>query len=358
MPNRAFIRFPEINIESTDYIDQVFLRLTAFSDNSDTPVNLRLGFVAETNPDAPVNYSELQSKDVIGWVSWTIEDGWINGTEYDSPYLTDLFRDVISQDGWASGNSVLLIIEDVSSSYKRGFSAYEYSFDECAKLYVRKYTRGDKFNPILFQETFNYDPSSDPYVMGYHGWSAVGDWGDRLLIDYDGSNGVVYGVDEAGSIVKAYYTQENPVYLFSQYLPWKITVKCQLLENTDQSDTAYVAVGTGVSGTNYLAIEVIKVDQAAPRWWIRGRGPDNNTDYDYFSWGLDALTFWLEIEFDGDETVTYRAKRDGQASWEWEESKSQPSYAVDIESYPYVGTVNGSGSDAKMGVDTYTVYQV
>jgi len=136
MANRAFIRFRNVTIPSYSIVSNVFARFTAYSNRSDTPVNLRCAFVNEENPDAPVSYAELQAFSLTDWVSWDTLEGWTDGTVYDTPDLTDILQDVINSSGWSFNDNIILIIEDVSSSGQRGFSSVQFnSGDERATLF-------------------------------------------------------------------------------------------------------------------------------------------------------------------------------------------------------------------------------
>jgi len=127
MANRAFIRFRDITIPNYAEVSNVYARLTAYSDKTDTPVNLRCAFVNEDNPDAPTSYAELQAFSLTNWVSWDSLDGWTDGQEHDTPDLTNILQGIIEREGWEQDNSVILIIEDVSSDGQRGFSSIQFS---------------------------------------------------------------------------------------------------------------------------------------------------------------------------------------------------------------------------------------
>jgi len=84
MANRAFIRFQNITIPNYSEVSNVYARFTAYSNRSDTPVNLRCAFVDEDNPDAPISYAELQAFSLTDWVSWDLLEGWSDGSTYDT----------------------------------------------------------------------------------------------------------------------------------------------------------------------------------------------------------------------------------------------------------------------------------
>lgn len=137
MANRAFIRFKNITIPKYSEVSNVFARFTAYSNRSDAPVNLRCAFVNEDNPDAPASYAELQAFSLTEWVSWSSLTAWTNGQEYDTSDLTVILQSIINRDSWSSGNNVILIIEDISSSGQRGFSSVQFdSGNEKTTLFV------------------------------------------------------------------------------------------------------------------------------------------------------------------------------------------------------------------------------
>lgn len=178
MANRAFVRFPNIRIPYYASVFDVFIRLTAHSSLAATPVNLRLGFVAADNPAAPANYAELQALSVAEWITWSGLVAWTDGTAYDSPDLSDSLQEVIDRSGWNSGQAILLVIEDVSSTGWRGWSAIEFDLgSEAAQLFVSYYAReidlsdsfdgtnGDPPNSKLWRYTFTGTSVSRSYAI-------------------------------------------------------------------------------------------------------------------------------------------------------------------------------------------------
>jgi len=161
MANRAFIRFQNITIPNYSEVSNVYARFTAYSNRSDTPVNLRCAFVDEDNPDAPISYAELQAFSLTDWVSWDLLEGWSDGSTYDTPDLTTILQGIVERSGWSSGNSVILIIEDVSSvGNQRGFSSIQYgSGEERAILFVtytaREGQAGSSIGIVIQQEIIN-----------------------------------------------------------------------------------------------------------------------------------------------------------------------------------------------------------
>ena len=176
MPNRAFIRFNNLTIPNYSELFNVYVRFTAYSDKSDTPVNLRCAFVDEDDPDAPTSEAELQAFSLTDWVSWSSLEGWVDGTEYDTPDLTDILQSIIERAGWGSNNSVILIIEDSSSDGQRGFSSIQFdNGDEKPILFVTYFARESdiflNFDPISFSDSFgiSYSGAPNPEYWDHHG---------------------------------------------------------------------------------------------------------------------------------------------------------------------------------------------
>jgi len=103
----------------------------------------------------------IQAFSLTDWVSWDLLEGWSDGSTYDTPDLTTILQGIVERSGWSSGNSVILIIEDVSSvGNQRGFSSIQYgSGEERAILFVtytaREGQAGSSIGIVIQQEIIN-----------------------------------------------------------------------------------------------------------------------------------------------------------------------------------------------------------
>jgi hypothetical protein len=139
MANRGFIRFVDITKAQAATVGACFASLTAFGNSTGETVNLTLGFAKAEDQAAPTDLSELAALTMTtATVAWS-PGPWTDGEVYLTPDLKDPLQEIFDQEGWASGNAVVLILEDNSSDSNafRLFSAIEYSSgSEKAALFI------------------------------------------------------------------------------------------------------------------------------------------------------------------------------------------------------------------------------
>ncbi|MDD4052342.1 MAG: hypothetical protein PHR28_10660 [candidate division Zixibacteria bacterium] len=122
------VRFPDVDIPGGVVITSAFVRLTANMDNSDTTVNAAISMNDADNPTALTSRSDFVSRDRTGSVDWDNVDAVTGNNTYDTPDISTIVQAVVDRDGWASGNAMLVFIEDNSSSTNvvRGALTYDY----------------------------------------------------------------------------------------------------------------------------------------------------------------------------------------------------------------------------------------
>jgi hypothetical protein len=103
------------------------LEMDETKDNT-KPVNLIIE--AQLVPNAPAISSA--ARDLSGrtpltkaQVKWTIATGLANDTEFQSPDISAIINEVISQNGWASGNALLILIRDDDANPSTGLRCTE-----------------------------------------------------------------------------------------------------------------------------------------------------------------------------------------------------------------------------------------
>jgi len=139
MANRAFIRVDNVTLANAATIDSCVCGLKAFASNSADTVTLKLGFVDADDPSAPTTLAALDALTMTSaTVAWTPGD-WIDGYVYLTPDLKTSLQEVVNRGGWASGQALILLIEDNSSSADayRQASAFDYdTASEKAGIFV------------------------------------------------------------------------------------------------------------------------------------------------------------------------------------------------------------------------------
>jgi len=128
MANRTFIRFANVTIANAATISECVVGLTASNSDSDVTVTLTLGFADADDQAAPTDATELDALTMTtATVAWS-PGAWTDGEKYFTPDLKTSLQEVVDRGGWASGQAVVLIIEDNGSSGQafRRFSAYDF----------------------------------------------------------------------------------------------------------------------------------------------------------------------------------------------------------------------------------------
>ena len=138
----AFFRFPNVTIPQGYTIDSAIIRLKARWNASNTTCNLNCYFNNIDNAVAPVNTTEADGLSLTGAVAWSGVTAWTGDSFYDSPELKTALQTVIDRGGWSSGNALMVLLKDNSSSsnaFRRTYS-YEYSGSGAAAELIVTYS--------------------------------------------------------------------------------------------------------------------------------------------------------------------------------------------------------------------------
>jgi len=107
------IRFPSVTLPTGKTIVSAKLRFTASKTNAESAT---LYFRTLTYDDAP--QFTTANNDVSGrprstaMVTWNTIESWTAGTVYDSPSMTAIIQEIYDRAGWASGNSISVVVAD------------------------------------------------------------------------------------------------------------------------------------------------------------------------------------------------------------------------------------------------------
>lgn len=129
-PIHSFIRFPNVTIPSGSIINDVKIYRKVYSNSSDNNVNIMLYFNNVDDSVAPTSEASFnalaltaglgvgllpaETADTTGYLYNDLGDGYL---AYD-------LQTVIDREGWESGNALMLIIKDDSSTAHAYRSAY------------------------------------------------------------------------------------------------------------------------------------------------------------------------------------------------------------------------------------------
>lgn len=137
----SFARFVSVAIPQGATILSAKLTLTANENKSLTTVNSILSAIDADNPSAPTTYSGAETATrTTATVAWDDIGAWTLDTAYDSPDITTIIQEIVDRPGWASGNAIVVYLEDAASTavngtYRRAYS-YNGSSVKAPQLYV------------------------------------------------------------------------------------------------------------------------------------------------------------------------------------------------------------------------------
>ena len=138
------LRFSNIKVPQGSVITGAHLEFVAAGTNTTT---VNSGFTikgqasdnAETFRDSDNNISGRATTSAsVRWnaTSNPVLSDWSNGNTYSSPDLTSIVQELVNRSGWASGNSMAMIITGTDTSNLRQATAYEGGAGKVAKLII------------------------------------------------------------------------------------------------------------------------------------------------------------------------------------------------------------------------------
>jgi len=135
-----FLRFQNVSVPQGATITEAYIRFTAYSNKTGTPVLTKIYFNDADNATAPTDWTTQQAKvKTTAVLDWDINICWVNDTKYNTDDLSDVIQEVVDRPGWVSGNAMMALIQDDGSAsgvYKAA-SSYDYvSGAEKAELHI------------------------------------------------------------------------------------------------------------------------------------------------------------------------------------------------------------------------------
>lgn len=149
----GFIRFPNVTIPAGSIISAAILRFTGSTGRDVDTVNLNIHFNDVDNAAAPTTYAGAEALALTAAVAWNALPDWLQNVEYDSPDLTTILQAIIDRPGWASGQAVMALVRNNSSSDTAYRSArpFEYGGGTMAVDLRITYTPGYKVSAVPFE---------------------------------------------------------------------------------------------------------------------------------------------------------------------------------------------------------------
>lgn len=110
-----FCRFSNVVIPTGATINSAYVKFTAYLTRTGTTVRTNIYFNDIDNAIAPTNTSEFNSLALTSGIAWDNIPAWAGASNYNTPDLTSILQNVIDLGGWASGQSIMVIIKDDGS---------------------------------------------------------------------------------------------------------------------------------------------------------------------------------------------------------------------------------------------------
>lgn len=114
---RLYVRFVNVTIPQGSSITAAFVRFTANDERTNATVNTNIYFNDIDDAVAPTNKAEADGLvTTTEFTAWDAIASWSDGTTYDTPSLVDEVQEIIDRVGFASGNALMVLVDDDSST--------------------------------------------------------------------------------------------------------------------------------------------------------------------------------------------------------------------------------------------------
>lgn len=115
--SNGFCRFTSVALPSAATITSATIDFVAGSNQSGATVNLIVSAVAADNPAAPTTYAGAEGATrTTANVAWSSIGAWTLDSPYSTPDISSVIQEIVNRGGWASGNAIVMYIEDNGSS--------------------------------------------------------------------------------------------------------------------------------------------------------------------------------------------------------------------------------------------------
>jgi hypothetical protein len=261
----AYLRFQNVTVPQGAHITVATVGLTAYGATTAQTVNWRISAVDADNALAPTTYSAAENATrTTAHVDWSAIEAWSADTLYHTPDLATVIQEVVDRPGWVSGNSIVVYLEDNSST--------------AGNVYRSPYSRdlADEENRAILEITY-----TEP-----HEWSArVATQGDDGCWT-EGDQDLITGV---GSLVVGCWYPYDSANTFLRFV--NVTVPQGAIVNT-ATLTLRARFDNATETVNARLCAVDADNAAAPTTYAEAEGATRTTAYvdwlDIPAWG--ALT--------------------------------------------------------------------
>lgn len=123
----AFYRFLSVPVAAGSTVSTAYVKFYANGSAgtlSSVAVNI-YGCDADS-PTAPATYAQMAAlARTTAYTSWT-PSAWTTGTQYNSPSIVSAVQEIVDRAGWASGNNMIIIVDNNGSPASTAIGADHY----------------------------------------------------------------------------------------------------------------------------------------------------------------------------------------------------------------------------------------
>lgn len=121
------LRFQSLTIPQGATINSAVVRFTAEEDDGKSPGSGRIYCQdADTAATFTSTTNDITNRTLTtAYTDWTNETDWISQREYDTPDFSAAVQEVVDRAGWASGNHLVVIVNNMSTAHDRDAWTYD-----------------------------------------------------------------------------------------------------------------------------------------------------------------------------------------------------------------------------------------
>ena len=136
-----FLRFDNITLPPGTNVLDAFLTFRCYTSTSAQPIKIRVKAIDLDDAAAPTTWEEAEGAiRTTAYEDIDITTAWSAGSYYNSADFRTVIQEIIDRPGWASGNAIVLLLEEnggtASTSYYRRPYGYDNSSSTCTLLTI------------------------------------------------------------------------------------------------------------------------------------------------------------------------------------------------------------------------------
>lgn len=148
----VYFRFQDVAINQGSTIHEAHLTPRVWFTNGSAPDPVKIYGVKVTDATVPINNTDIITRArTTAFVDWT--PSFVDGTAVNTPDLSEIVQEIVSQPGFVAGNAMMFTLEDgePGSALSGSISFYSYENDplSACQLHVQYEDAGVSVDPVL-----------------------------------------------------------------------------------------------------------------------------------------------------------------------------------------------------------------